>query len=95
MSKVSIREFSYNPSAMFARVEQGEQLEVTRHGEVIAVLIPAPRTQSRYDELVARGTIEPAKGNLTAGDWRQFTHFDVPEDVDPIAVLLKMREDER
>lgn len=95
MSRVSVREFSYNPSAMFARVEQGEQLEVTRHGEVIAVLIPPSRTQSRYDELVARGTIQPATGNLTAEDWRQFTHFDVPDDVDPLAVLLEMREGER
>ncbi|HEY2695879.1 MAG TPA: type II toxin-antitoxin system prevent-host-death family antitoxin [Pseudonocardiaceae bacterium] len=95
MSKVSVREFSYNPSAMFARVEQGERLEVTRHGEVIAVLIPPPRTQDRYEELVALGEIRPATGNLTAGDWRQFTHFDVPDDVDPLAVLLEMREDER
>jgi antitoxin (DNA-binding transcriptional repressor) of toxin-antitoxin stability system len=95
MPRVSVREFSYNPSAMFARVEQGEQLEVTRHGEVIAVLIPPPRTQDRYEELVALGEIRPATANLTAGDWRQFTHFDVPDDVDPLAVLLEMREDER
>ncbi|HEX3783349.1 MAG TPA: type II toxin-antitoxin system prevent-host-death family antitoxin [Pseudonocardiaceae bacterium] len=95
MSTVSIREFSYNPSAMFARVEQGEQLEVTRHGEVIAVLIPAPRTQSRYDELVARGTIQPAARNLTAGDWDEFTHIEVPDDVDPVAMLLELREHER
>jgi hypothetical protein len=26
VSTVSVREFSYNPSAMFARVEQGEPL---------------------------------------------------------------------
>lgn len=95
LPRVSIREFSYNPSAMFARVEQGEQLEVTRHGEVIAVLIPPPRTYDRYEELVALGEIRPAGGNLTAGDWRQFARFDVPEDVDPVAVLLEMREDER
>ncbi|MBB4697845.1 type II toxin-antitoxin system Phd/YefM family antitoxin [Paractinoplanes abujensis] len=37
MSSVSVREFSYNPSAMFTRVEQGETIEVTRHGKVIAV----------------------------------------------------------
>ncbi|HEV3361325.1 MAG TPA: hypothetical protein VG247_31285 [Pseudonocardiaceae bacterium] len=49
----------------------------------------------RYDELVASGQIQPATSNLTAGDWRKFTHFEVPEDVDPLAVLLEMREDER
>ena len=39
MSTVSVREFSYNPSAMFARAERGETIEVTRHGKVIATLI--------------------------------------------------------
>jgi prevent-host-death family protein len=92
---VSVREFSYNPSAMFARVERGERVEVTRHGKVIAVLIPPPRTQSRYDELVARGVIRPAKRGLVAGDWDKFTHIDVPEDVDPLALLLALREQER
>ena len=95
MLTVSVREFSYNPSAMFARVEHGERVEVTRHGKVIAVLIPPPRTQSRYDELVARGVIRPAERGLTAGDWEKFTHIDVSEDVDPLAVLLDLREQER
>ncbi len=95
MPRVSIREFSYNPSAMFARVERGERLEVTRHGEVIAVLIPPPRTRSRYEELVARGTVRPAARNLTAEKWDEYTHIEVPEDVNPVAMLLEMREHER
>ena len=49
----------------------------------------------RYEELVACGEIRPAEGNLTAGDWREFVHVEVPHDVDPVALLLKMREDER
>jgi len=40
MSTVSVREFSHNPSGMFARVERGETIEVTRHGKVIALLLP-------------------------------------------------------
>lgn len=95
MAAVSVREFSYNPSAMFARVERGERVEVTKHGKVIAVLIPPPRTQSRYDELVARGVIRPAERGLAAGDWEEFTHIDVPADVDPLAVLLDLRAHER
>lgn len=95
MSTVSVREFSYNPSAMFARVESGERVEVTRHGKVIAVLVPPPRTRSRYDELVAEGAIRPADRGLTAGDWDEFTHIEVPEEADPLAVLLESRESER
>jgi antitoxin (DNA-binding transcriptional repressor) of toxin-antitoxin stability system len=95
MTEVSIREFSYNPSAMFARVEQGEVVEVTRRGKVIAVCTPPPGPRSRVEELIAQGVLHPAKGNLKAGDWDKFPHIDVPDDVDPLAILLEMREEER
>lgn len=95
-TKVTVREFSYNPSAMFARVEKGETIEVTRHGEVIANLVPPQRkAKSRYDELVERGEIRPAMKDLRAGDWEKFTHIKVPDEVDPLAILLEMREHER
>lgn len=95
MTAVSVREFSYNPSAIFARVEEGETIEVTRHGRVVAVMVPPPRGASRYDELVAQGAIRPAERGLRAGDWDEFTHIEVPGDVDPLAVLLELRENER
>ena len=93
MTAVSVREFSYNPSAMFARVERGETIEVTRHGKVIAVLSPPLPNQSRYDELVARGLIIPAE--RTTDQLHEYTRIDVPDDVDPLAILLEMREHER
>ena len=57
MSTVSIREFSYNPSAMFARVERGETIEVTRNTDVIAVLLPASVAGGRYSPLAAKGLL--------------------------------------
>lgn len=57
MSSVSVREFSYNPSAMFSRVEQAEAIEVTRHGKVIAVLLPGAGGLGRYSSLVTRDLI--------------------------------------
>ena len=95
MTAVTVREFSYNPSAIFARVEDGETIEVTRHGRVVALMIPPPRGQSRYDELVAQGAIRPAQRGLTAGDWDRFTHVEVSDDADPLGTLLALREDER
>jgi antitoxin (DNA-binding transcriptional repressor) of toxin-antitoxin stability system len=97
MTAVTVREFSYNPSAMFSRVEQGETLEVTRHGKVIAVLTPPSRHHSRYDELVANGSINPASGTagLTTSDLDQYTRIEMPDDVDPLAILLELREGER
>lgn len=57
MSTISVREFSYNPSAVFARVEKGEAIQVTRHGNVIAILLPGTGASERYAPLVAQGQI--------------------------------------
>lgn len=92
MSTVSVREFSYNPSAMFARVERGETIEVTRHGTVIAVLLPGAAALSRYSPLVAKGLIKLAA--TTTNDLDRLPRYDVPEDVSPLDLLLDAREDD-
>ncbi|MFY1658214.1 type II toxin-antitoxin system Phd/YefM family antitoxin [Micromonospora sp. WMMD1274] len=92
MSTVSVREFSYNPSAMFARVEQGETIEVTRHGSVIAVLLPGSGTLGRYATLVARGVIRLKA--TTTSDIDRLPRYDVPPDVSPLELLLADREDD-
>ncbi len=94
MSTVSVREFSYNPSGMFARVEQGETLEVTRHGKVIAVLLPGSGTLGRYAELAAKGIIRLKA--TTTSDLDTIPRYPVPAGVDPLDVLLAERaEDDR
>ena len=94
MSSVSVREFSYNPSSMFARVEQGETIEVTRHGKVIAVLLPGSGTLGRYAPLVAKGLIKLKA--TTTSDLDQITEYVTPPDASPLDVLLANRdEDER
>jgi antitoxin (DNA-binding transcriptional repressor) of toxin-antitoxin stability system len=91
MTAVSVREFSYNPSAMFARVEKGETIEVTRHGKVIATIVPRQRGD-KYAELVASGQIRP--GSLTSRDLDRYPTVDIPDDVDPLRVLLEMRDED-
>ena len=94
MSSVSVREFSYNPSGMFARVEQGEIIEVTRHGKVIAVLLPGTGTLGRYTDLVTQGIIKLK--TTTTDDLRDLPRYEVPEDVSALDVLLAERaEDNR
>lgn len=94
MSSVSVREFSYNPSAMFNRVEQGETIEVTRHGKVIAVLLPGASGLGRYSPLVAKGLIR-LKATTTA-DLDRLPSLDVPDDASPLDLLLESRaEDDR
>ncbi|MFF0726634.1 type II toxin-antitoxin system Phd/YefM family antitoxin [Streptomyces sp. NPDC004134] len=92
MSAISVREFSYNPSAVFARVEQGEAVQVTRHGNVIAILLPASGAAERYADLVSRGQIRLKAA--TSADLSGLPRYQVPEDADPLAVLLAEREDD-
>jgi prevent-host-death family protein len=73
MSSVSVREFSYNPSGMFARVERGETIEVTRHGKVIAVLLPGSGTLGRYASRVTNGAVKLKA--TTTGDLDRLTRF--------------------
>ncbi|GAA0331496.1 type II toxin-antitoxin system Phd/YefM family antitoxin [Actinoallomurus spadix] len=92
MSTVSVREFSYNPSAIFARVEQGETIEVTRHGNVIALLLPGSGTLGRYSALVARGVLRLK--STTTNDLDRLPHYSVPADVSPVELLLAEREED-
>jgi antitoxin (DNA-binding transcriptional repressor) of toxin-antitoxin stability system len=94
MSTVSVREFSYNPSSMFARVEQGETIQVTRHGRVIAVLLPGSGTLGRYSQLVAKGLIRLKA--TTTSDLDRIPQYAVPEEASPLDLLLAERaEDDR
>lgn len=92
MSAVSVREFSYNPSAVFSRVEEGETVQVTRHGKIIAVMVPGSGTLGRYSDLVARGLIRLK--TTTTGDLDRLTRYEVPGDTSPLDVLLAEREED-
>lgn len=92
MSTISVREFSYNPSAVFARVEKGEAVQVTRHGNVIAILLPASGPVARYADLVAQGKIRLKAA--TSADRARLPHYEVPADVSPLDLLLAEREED-
>lgn len=79
-----------NPSAIFARVERGESIEVTRHGKTIAVVVPGSGVLGRYAPLIAKGIIRlrPA----TNKDLAQIPTYAVPEDSSPLDMLLAERE---
>ena len=96
MSTVSVREFSYNPSAMFSRAEKGETIEITRHGKVIATLIPGQQKKygSRIAELEASGALR--RSGKTTSDLDTFTHIELPEGApDSLQLLLDDRYAER
>lgn len=56
---MGIRQLRDNLTATIRRVERGETIEVTHHGDPVAVLAPLPA--DRIDRLVATGEVTPGK----------------------------------
>jgi antitoxin (DNA-binding transcriptional repressor) of toxin-antitoxin stability system len=92
MSDVSVREFSYNPSAMFARAEEGETLQITRHGRVIAVLVPGGPEAGRYAALAASGRVRFRPRRPDRGV--RWPRYEVADDASPLETLLSMRDED-
>jgi prevent-host-death family protein len=62
MREIGIRELKTNLSSVLHRVDEGEQIRVTRRGQPVADIVPAGarRGDERLRELVADGRITPA-----------------------------------
>jgi prevent-host-death family protein len=90
---VGVRELRQNLSVYLRRVEQGETLDVTEHGRLVARLGPAPAPEmSVVDRLIAEGRATAASRPIA----------DLPNPVElewgvagASDELRRMREDER
>lgn len=62
MREIGIRELKTNLSAVLHRVDEGEQIRVTRRGRAIADIVPAGarRRDEGLRDLVAQGRVTPA-----------------------------------
>ena len=64
MERVGVRELRQNASKVLARVEEGEVIEVTNHGRVVAHLVPAPARPMTRADMIARGELIPGRGSI-------------------------------
>jgi prevent-host-death family protein len=53
--KIGIRELQRETSRYVARVETGERIEVSRHGRIVAMLVPAMADE--WEQMIASGRI--------------------------------------
>ena len=92
-ARVGVRELRQNLSVYLRRVEQGETLEVTEHGRLVARLAPAPAPEtSNLDRLIAEGRATPASRPIGALPGP----IELPPGTDGLSeALRRMREDER
>ena len=62
--RVGVRELRQNLSVYLDRVKEGESLEVTERGQVVARLGPIGRAPTTYDQMINDARISPGKGGL-------------------------------
>jgi len=74
MRTIPHRELRNNSSKVLADVKNGEVIEVTNHGEVVAILIPP--SSSRIDVLRRAGLVTPARRR---GSFSSLNRVDVAE----------------
>lgn len=60
MDRIGVRELRQNASRYLARVKNGETLEVTDRGVLVALLTPPDPATTARDRLVAAGLLVPA-----------------------------------
>lgn len=65
MATVSVRELSHNTSAVIRRVNGGEAVQVTSHGNVVAEITPVSQRERAYAALVSAGVLAGGSGNLS------------------------------
>jgi prevent-host-death family protein len=64
MERIGVRDLNQQTSYYLDRVRAGETIEITKHGDVIARLVPAQRGGRVLDRLIAEGRVRPARGSL-------------------------------
>lgn len=77
-----------NASRYLDRVKEGETIEVTEHGRLVALLVPPQATGIRQ-RLIATGGLIPGRGDLLE---LEPLRLDGPR---PSEVLARMRDQER
>ncbi|MPZ64219.1 MAG: type II toxin-antitoxin system prevent-host-death family antitoxin [Pseudonocardiaceae bacterium] len=62
MARIGVRELNQHTSSYISKVKNGEAVEVTEHGRLVALLVPVPRTGTGLDDLVEQGRVHPPTG---------------------------------
>lgn len=82
MKRMGIRELKTHMSEAIREVQAGEAIEVTNHGEVVALLVPARRTVDKEQVKAALASLDALRAEMGR-------HVTEPTDV--AAMISEMR----
>ncbi|MGH9468326.1 MAG: type II toxin-antitoxin system Phd/YefM family antitoxin [Terriglobales bacterium] len=63
-AKVGLRELRLDLRRVLARVKKGERVEITEHGQPVALLVPMPAEEDGLDRMIAEGRATRPTGDL-------------------------------
>jgi len=89
VTRIGVRELNQHTSKYIAMVKDGETVEVTERGRLVARLVPAARTGTILDEFVAAGRVTPP---ITC--WHELPPPGDPSDGISVTEELAARRDE-
>lgn len=88
MERIGLRELRQHASRYIARVSQGETVEVTQRGRLVARIVPA--VEDPWQDLILRGDVIPAE---SAESLLDVTPLNIGVDLSD--ALQELRADER
>jgi len=92
--KVTIRQLQQHAAKVIDELAQAEEIgEITRHGHVIARLIPVSPAERALAELLERGEVIPAKNPAGLAGWTPLAGAE--DGVSLSDALIALREEER
>ncbi|PZS08989.1 MAG: hypothetical protein DLM55_07325 [Acidimicrobiales bacterium] len=59
---VPVRQLQRNASEWINRARQGEQIDITNHGKLVAHLTPPDPEEELWQQLIDRGLVDPNQG---------------------------------
>lgn len=91
-TRIGLRELRQDTRRYVELVKQGEQVEITDHGRLVAVLAPPTPEAEVGEEMLAAGELVAGTGEVDLATWEPAPW---PPDVEsPSMVLTRMRDEE-
>lgn len=94
-TRVPVRQLQRHASELLDRVAAGERIEITRNGELVAIVCPPDPKQKVIEELLAEGFLTPEELNKPGlAGWTTPGEPLPPGSKTLTEALLEMREEE-
>ncbi|WP_322779926.1 hypothetical protein [Frankia sp. Cas4] len=87
--RVGVRELQHNTARVIEKIKDGQTVEITERGRLVALLVPPGPSHKARDELIAAGVLHPGRGGLAG--WQPLA---ARPEIPPLSQILADMRDE-